>query len=94
MEEDERMAGAPCCHLHPRCFCQAFTITDDHGNDTRSGRKMLQDTVKMLKKLFGDKAYHTEGIYNILSRNGVEAVIPLMKSASTSSRDSPIQRRS
>jgi uncharacterized membrane protein YuzA (DUF378 family) len=55
---------------------------------------MLQDTVKMLKKLFGDKAYHTEGIYNILSRNGVEAVIPLMKSASTSSRDSPIQRRS
>ena len=53
---------------------------------------MLQDTVKMLKKLFGDKVYHTKGIYNILSRNGVEAVIPLMKNASTSSRDSPSQR--
>lgn len=71
----------------------SFSITDEHGNDSRYGRKLLEKVAGRLKKLFGDKAYDSKGIHNLLSRLGVKAAIPPRKNASTQARGSPARAR-
>ena len=40
----------------------SFTITDEHGNDSKNGRKLLKTVVRNLKIFFGDKAYESKGM--------------------------------
>ncbi len=71
----------------------SFSITDEHGNDSRNGRKLLEKVARSLKSLLGDKAYDSRGIHNLLSDAGVKAIIPPRKNASTQAKGSPARAR-
>ena len=71
----------------------SFSITDEHGNDSRHGRKLLEKVAKNLKVLFGDKAYDSKGIHNMISDREVKAVIPPKRNASTRSNGSPARAK-
>lgn len=68
---------------------QSFSITDEHGSDSRHGRKLPEKVAENLKMFFGDKVYDSRGIHNILNGRNAKAIIPPGKNASTQARDSP-----
>ena len=71
----------------------SFVVTDEHGNDSRHGSAMLRSITRHLRKLLGDKAYDSKSMHNMLSENGVKAIIPPRKNASTKARGSPSRAR-
>jgi hypothetical protein len=67
-----------------------YLITDEHTNDAKEGKKIIKIIKDRIKKLFGDKAYDSKGIYNILVN---KAIIPVRKNASTLSKGSPARAK-
>lgn len=57
----------------------AFTISDEHGNDSPNGKRILKRVVKNQRSLLGDKAYDSKDIHNLLDANAVKAIIPPRK---------------
>lgn len=71
----------------------AFPISDEHGNDSPHGKRILKRVVKNLRSFLGDKAYDNRDIQNLLDENAVKAIIPPRKNASTLARGSPSRAR-
>ena len=61
----------------------AFAITDDHVDESREGRKIPQNIMGRVKRIFGYKGYGSKAIYNIFGEN---AIISQRKNASSKSR--------
>jgi hypothetical protein len=66
----------------------SLSITDEKVHDSKEFKRLIDPVVKNTKVVYGDKGYDSKEIYNYLSNNGIEAVIPPKKNATTKARGS------
>ena len=71
----------------------SLSITDEKVHDSMEFKKVMDPVVKKTKVVYADKGYDTKEIYNYLSNNGIEAVIPPKKNATTKARGSPLRAK-
>jgi len=71
----------------------SLSITDEKIHDSQEFKKLIDPVLEKTKAVYGDKGYDSKEIYNYLSENGIEAIIPPKKNATTRSRGSPARAR-
>jgi hypothetical protein len=71
----------------------SLSITDEKVHDSQEFKKLIDPVLEKTKAVYGDKGYDSKDIYNYLSENGIEAIIPPKKNATTRSRGSPARAR-
>ena len=54
----------------------SFAITDDHVHDAKTGKELLKNVRKRIKRIFADKGYDSKAIFNEFGSN---TVIPPQK---------------
>ena len=64
----------------------SFSITDEHVHDAKAGKELLKSVKDRIKRIFPDKGYDSNAIYNTFGEN---TIIPPRKNASSKSRGSP-----
>jgi len=71
-----------------RIMASHISITKEHSHDATQFNRLIAGHEK---KVYADKAYDSRNIFNLLRNNGTDAIIPLRKNFSTSSRGSPLR---
>ena len=71
-----------------RIMASRISITKEHSHDATQFHNLISGHEK---RVYADKAYDSRNIFNLLRNNGTDAIIPLRKNFSTSSRGSPLR---
>ena len=69
-----------------RIMASRISITKEHSHDATQFHNLISGHER---RVYADKAYDSRNIFNLLRNNGTDAIIPLRKNFSTSSRGSP-----
>ena len=64
----------------------SFATTDEHVHDAKIGKELLKSVKERIKRIFADRSYGSEAIFNEYDEN---RVISTRKNASSKSRGSP-----
>ena len=71
-----------------RIMASRISITSEKSHDATQFHNLISGHEK---RVYADKAYDSRNIFNLLRNNGTDAIIPLRKNFSTSSRGSPLR---